>query len=156
MAREGETGRLEERVKQDLAIIINYRLADPRLRMVSITRVELMQDNQFGRVHYSVLGEGSAQRMVQRALEHARGRIQGLLARNLKTRHTPRLSFVYDPGLARSARIGEIFSQLEREQVQEIVADANAASDHALDEDLPADHESDGCDDASAEAAGDF
>lgn len=139
MGRRGGGGkRLLTKVKQDLATIINYRLSDPRLKLVSITRVELFQDNLFANVHYSVLGEAAEQRKVQRALEDARGRIQGLLGRSLKTRNTPKLTFVYDPGLAAGARVGAILTQLQREWAERDGASSEGADADGADDDAEA------------------
>ncbi len=116
--------KLQEKVRQDLAQIINYQLNDPRLRMVSVTRVELLQQNQFGTVHWSALGEEGERSKIQKALEHAAGYIQNQLGRRLTTRHTPRLTFVFDPGLAQAIRIGALFNQLEQERAEAAATEA--------------------------------
>ncbi len=112
----GPDKRLEERVRQDLATIINYKLNDPRISMVTITKVELLQDNTFGRVFYSAIATDVQRRTLHRALVQARGRIQELLGRTLSTRHTPKLSFFHDPGIEKSVRIGQILRRLEDER----------------------------------------
>ncbi len=121
--------KLEEKVRQDLAHIINYELSDPRLGMVSVTRVELLQQCQFGTVYYSVLGDEKERRKVQAALEHARGHIQGKLGKRLTTRHTPKLTFSFDPGLGQSIRISALFNQLEEERAE---AEASAQAQAEL------------------------
>jgi len=106
------------RRQQRLAALIQTTLSDllqemkdPRLEMVTITRVDLAKDMKTARVAFSVLGDESRQKGALEGLQHARGRFQAGLHDQLKLRYTPVLSFEYDPAIAGSIRISELLKE---------------------------------------------
>ena len=66
-------------------------LQDPRLGMVTVTRVKLSADLRHARIFYSSMGTDAERRTIERALEHSAGHIQRLVASRLTTRTAPRI-----------------------------------------------------------------
>jgi len=87
--------RVDTALRQVLAEGIARDLSDPRLGFVTITHVESTQDVREAKVFFTTL-KGSERRGSQEALESARGLLQSRLARELRSRHTPQLTFHYD------------------------------------------------------------
>jgi ribosome-binding factor A len=105
--------RIGELVRTSLAEILQG-MKDPRVQFVTVTRVEMAKDLRTAAVYFSVLGDEGTQRTALRGLEHARGRLQAELHRDLRLRHTPVLRFCHDPSLATSVRVAALI----REAVQ--------------------------------------
>lgn len=92
------------------------RLSDPRLGFVTITHVEATQDVREAKVWFTTL-KARDQQATQDALESARGLLQARLAQELRSRHTPQLTFHYDStqrdAVALSRRIDEITAGID-------------------------------------------
>ena len=115
MAKGRRLERLTERVKQDLSEIIAYQLKDPRVGFATVTRVQLAPDLTRALVFVSVMGSEGRQRASLRALQHARGHIQSQIARRLRVRRHPIMTFELDKGLKHSLEVARILSELREE-----------------------------------------
>jgi ribosome-binding factor A len=118
MAERRRLKRLENVLLQAVAPLISHGLLDPRLHLVTVTRIRLSADLSTARVNWSCLGTESERARATHALEHARGRLQAAVARAMQTRTTPRLEFHYDPSLEKSVRISRILDDLARERAE--------------------------------------
>ncbi len=116
MATARRVKRLQQVILQAAAKHVQQELDDPRLGVVSITRVKLSPDLSHGLIFWSVLGDEVQTRTTERGLEGALASIQRAVAGALQTRTTPRLELRYDDGLAQAARLEEIFTQLRDER----------------------------------------
>jgi ribosome-binding factor A len=101
--------RVNESLRQVLSEAIG-ELADPRLGFVTVTGVECTPDFDQAVVHVQVLGDEEARRRGLEGLEHARGALQERVAREVRLRRVPRLSFSYDDSLDRGLRIDELLA----------------------------------------------
>lgn len=95
--------RVAEQLRMDVADILQNDLKDPRLGMVTCTRVDLTNDLRHAKVYVSVLGDNKDDSM--RALESAAGYVRGKLARRLGLRVSPEIVFVFDPSVEYSIRL---------------------------------------------------
>lgn len=107
--------RVDTALKQVLAEAISRDLSDPRLGFVTITHVEATQDVREAKVWFTTL-RARERRGSQEALESARGVLQARVARELRSRSTPQLTFIYDSSqqdaVALSRRIDEVTADL--------------------------------------------
>ncbi|MGQ0612435.1 MAG: 30S ribosome-binding factor RbfA [Planctomycetaceae bacterium] len=108
--------RLEKQILHTLAPLISHGLLDPRLRLVTVTRVRLSADLGIARVNWSCIGSEADRSKAAHALEHARGRLQGAVAGDLGTRTTPRLLFHFDETGEKALRVQEILAELARQR----------------------------------------
>jgi ribosome-binding factor A len=85
-------------IKEAVSDAIANRLSDPRIEcFVSVTRVETTPDLRNADVYLSVFGrDETAQKKTFAAIEHARSRIQSLLAGRMQSRYCPVLRFLMD------------------------------------------------------------
>jgi ribosome-binding factor A len=87
-------------VRQIVSDLLAKKLQDPRIsRFASVTRVEVSGDLQVAKVYVSVMGSEAEQRGTMRALDHAKGHIQRILAKSIAARHCPELRFLADPSI---------------------------------------------------------
>jgi len=87
--------RVNGALREVLAEAVARDLSDPRLGFLTITEVEATPDLREAKVFFTVLSSERREESKD-ALESARGILQGRVAAELRTKHTPHLSFVYD------------------------------------------------------------
>jgi len=116
MADPRRIKRLEKLLYQAIAPLIAHGLSDPRLGMVTVTRIRLSRDLSIARVNWSTLGGEADRSKAAHALEDARGPLQAAVAQSMQTRTTPRLIFHYDESMEGAARVHDILHQLAEER----------------------------------------
>ncbi|HSC93896.1 MAG TPA: 30S ribosome-binding factor RbfA [Burkholderiales bacterium] len=97
--------RIAEQVQRELSDIIRLELKDPRVGMITLTDVEMTQDNAHARVYFTLLGDASRVKEAQAGLQHAAGYLRTELAHRLKIRVVPQLHFEYDASVERGIRL---------------------------------------------------
>ena len=134
MATGRRIKRLEQVILRAVAQFIQREVRDPRIGMVSITRVKLAKDLSAAQIGWSILGDEAEQRTVQRGLENATPAVQRAVAQAMQTRVTPRISFKYDKTLKEAQALEEIFETLRQEKVEhgELDPDEEAPEEDAL------------------------
>jgi ribosome-binding factor A len=103
------TDRVAEQIQRELADLIRLEVKDPRVRMVTVTGVEVARDYSHAKIFYTTL-EG-ANDLVQQGLERASGFLRSQLAHAMKLRITPQLHFVYDPSIEHGAHLSQLIDQ---------------------------------------------
>jgi ribosome-binding factor A len=83
-------------------------LADPRIGFVTITAVETSPDLRSARVYVSVLGSADERQASLDGLRSSHGVLQARIARELRIKRTPTLSFHYDESAERGVRISKM------------------------------------------------
>jgi ribosome-binding factor A len=107
----GRKRRVDEAIRQVLSDAIP-NLKDPRIGFVTVTGVQATKDFAQATVYVSVYGSEAEQRKTLEGLEAAHGVLQAQVARELKLRRTPVLSFAYDPAVERGVRLGKMIDEL--------------------------------------------
>jgi ribosome-binding factor A len=128
--------RLGSVILEELSQVIRT-LKDPRIRPITVTRVELTPDAGMATVFVTLLGydpDAADQRRAMRETIEGLASASGLLRRHiasaLTTRTTPALQFKEDRGLANASRVHELLRELDAEKSAEpgeTAADAPAA-----------------------------
>lgn len=117
--------RVAEVVREVASETILFELQDPRVKGVTVTRAEVSADLQHAKVFISIMGTEKEQKLCMYGLKHASGFVQGKLASRLKTRFTPILTFVLDPGVKNSIEISRLINEaLAQSRPQEETAGA--------------------------------
>jgi ribosome-binding factor A len=99
-----------ELLRERLALILLFKCADPRLKEVTLTEVEMSPDLRHAKVFY-VTRENVDRDLVQIALDKALGFIKAEVARENLFRLMPEFIFLPDPGLDRAARLEELLKE---------------------------------------------
>lgn len=100
--------RLAEQILEEVAIIVQTEMDDPRLQFLTVTHVEMSDDLRHARVFVSIMAEDAEREETLAALHHARGYIRSLLASRLTMRRVPTLHFYLDESLENSLRVWEL------------------------------------------------
>ena len=103
--------RVNEVMREVIGSTIATELEDPRIGFVTVTSVDTSPDLRSARVHVSVLG-GEAEREASLAgLSSSRGVLQATIARQMRLKRTPTLSFHYDETPERGVRVSKLLDQ---------------------------------------------
>ena len=103
--------RVNESVRQVLAEALP-ELKDPRIGLVTVTGVDTAPDLRHATVYVSVLGSARKRKASLAGLEAAHGVLQSRLARQLRLKRTPQLTFEYDPSVERGVRMTQLIDEL--------------------------------------------
>src|SRR5260221_8756259 len=101
-----------EAIREVVSMAILTDLKDPRVTNVTVTYVEVSPDMRQAKIHVSVMGDETKQRLSLRGLQNAAGFLQSKVAKRIDTRYTPRLEFMLDLGVKRSIEISRILGQV--------------------------------------------
>ncbi|HVM17496.1 MAG TPA: 30S ribosome-binding factor RbfA [Gaiellaceae bacterium] len=103
--------RVNEAVKEVVSEGVQD-LKDPRIGFVTITGVETTPDLRHARVFVSVLGGEKKRAAALRGLDASHGVLQARLARELRMKRTPTLTFEYDPSVEHGVRMTQLIDEL--------------------------------------------
>lgn len=106
--------RVAEVIREAAAKAILFELKDPRVKNVTVTRVEVSADLQHAKIYVSVMGSEKEQKLTMHGLKSATGFIQSRVAQQLTTRYVPRINFILDQGVKRSIAVSQLL-QAERQ-----------------------------------------
>ena len=104
--------RVNQLIKEEISLVLQRELKDPRLGFVTVTEVDTAKDLRLAKIFVSVLGNDGQWAASLAALQRARGFIRHWLRDHLELRVTPELDFRPDRSMAHAARIQELLKQL--------------------------------------------
>jgi ribosome-binding factor A len=104
--------RVGDLIRAELSDLLLREVKDPRVKLASITAVDVTSDLRRAVVKVSALGEEEQRLETVEALRHARGFLRTELAHRLRLRVTPELTFELDRGAEHSQRISDILESL--------------------------------------------
>lgn len=103
--------RVAEVIREVASETILFKISDPRVRNVTVTRVEVSADLQHAKVHVSVMGTPARQKKALAGLQSAAGFVQAQLGDRMRTRYTPTLRFLLDNGIKQSVEISRLINE---------------------------------------------
>ena len=103
--------RVNEAVREVISEGVG-ELKDPRVGFVTVTGVETSADLRQATVFVSVLGGEGKREKTLAALAAAHGVLQARVARELRLKRTPQLTFEYDPTVERGVRMTQLIDEL--------------------------------------------
>jgi ribosome-binding factor A len=105
--------RLNEQLKRELTILLQFEVKDPRLAGVTITDVEVSPDLYHAKVYFSMsAGSDEDERKVgHEGLRAAAGFLRSELGRRLHIRRAPELHFSFDNTLEHAMHIERLLQE---------------------------------------------
>jgi ribosome-binding factor A len=101
-----------EAVREVVSMAILTQVRDPRVKDVTVTRVEMDPDMRSATVHVSVMGSPAQEQLALRGLARSAGFLQSQIAERIETRYTPRLRFELDKGVKHSLEIARVLGEV--------------------------------------------
>jgi ribosome-binding factor A len=103
--------RMAEAIREVVATTILFEVADPRVRLVTVLRVEVSGDLKSATVYVSIMGTEADRQQAFRGLIHATGYLQARVAARLQTRFTPVLKFKHDDSVKKSVELTRLIEE---------------------------------------------
>ena len=97
--------RVNQLIKEEISMLLQRELKDPRLGFVTVTDVDVTPDLKHAKVYVSVLGPEERWVSSFQALDSARGFVWNWLRRHLDLRVTPDIAFRPDRSMEHAAHI---------------------------------------------------
>jgi ribosome-binding factor A len=106
--------RIAEQLKGEIARVLREEVTDPRIRMVTLTRVDCAPDLSSALVFWSSIEADAAEALeeIEAGLASAASFVRRRIAQVLPLRRTPRLEFRYDPSLEQGAQMLSLLREI--------------------------------------------
>jgi ribosome-binding factor A len=100
--------RVADQIQRELAEILREELKDPRVRLVTVTGVDVSADLAHAKVFFtSLAGEGERQEIAA-GLGRAAGFLRTALGRRMRIHNIPELHFVHDASVEEGVRLSRL------------------------------------------------
>jgi ribosome-binding factor A len=103
--------RVNEALREVVGGAITTELQDPRIGFVTVTAVDTSPDLRSARVYVSVLGDETEREATLAGLRSSHGVLQATIAREMRLKRTPTLTFHYDEGPERGIRLSRLLER---------------------------------------------
>ncbi len=108
--REDKVG---DEMKRILGAVIQREVKDPRVpAFTSVTKVQVTRDFSFATAYISILGTPEQKAEAIKALQKAQGFFRSAVAKQLKLRKTPEITFKLDDTYDTGNRIDQLLSDV--------------------------------------------
>ena len=112
MTRFARSERVGRHIRNTLADILRRDVKDPRLKMVTITSVDVSPDLRLAKIYFATTGEDEKIQRVLSGFDQARPFIKKRLGQELGLRYMPDIRFFYDDSLDYGARMEALFRSI--------------------------------------------
>lgn len=102
--------RVADEIQRELAGLIRLELKDPRVGLITLTGVEVTNDLEHAKVFVTALGASDHEATLA-VLRRASGFLRSQLARRMKLRLVPQLTFAYDESVERGMHLSQLIDQ---------------------------------------------
>ncbi len=103
--------RVASLIAREISLIISQELRDPRLGMVTITKVALASDLKEAKVYFTTLGNSVNDLHI---LEGAKGFIRTTLAHRIRIKFIPDLKFIIDDSQKYGEKIDRLLEEIDK------------------------------------------
>ena len=110
------SARVADAIRVELATLLVGKVRDPKLRGVSISRVEVTDDLRIARIYFTVLENHKKVKSAEKGLQRAKGFMRSHIARTLNLRFTPALQFLYDETAEKVEELDALFQEIANER----------------------------------------
>jgi ribosome-binding factor A len=101
-----------EAIREVVSMAILTELRDPRIQGVTVTFVEVSPDMRIAKVHVSIMGSDTTQKLCLKGLQSSAGFLQQKIAKRIDTRYTPVIRFELDMGVKKSIAIAKMLNDM--------------------------------------------
>lgn len=108
--------RVSHRVHQDLSVLFERGISDPRLVGVRILHVQMTGDLRIAKVYINAAGHDEDEmREIMEGLKHAASYLRRQLANSIDLRFAPELRFYVDHSIERGERFLQVLDEIQAE-----------------------------------------
>jgi ribosome-binding factor A len=105
--------RVNNLIRQEISDLLQRQVKDPRLgSFIAVTEVSTSPDLRYAKIFVSRMGSEEERRETLSGLEAATGFFRNKLAKNLRLRRIPELSFHWDDSIERGAHLLQLIDKV--------------------------------------------
>lgn len=119
--------RVRELLKREIGEVIRRELPVNEAGLINVNDLQVAPNLKNATVFIGILGGEAQKKKGMEMLEQKRKRIQGMVARGVVLKYTPRLRFLLDESVERGNRVLKILEELNLPPPTE---NENASQDH--------------------------
>lgn len=108
--------KVAEAIKNELSVLLLQKVRDPRLRGISIVKVDMTPDLKRAKIYFTVSPGSGAGPTASKGLNAAKGFFRSHLAAQLNMRFTPELAFYHDRHFEEAERINTLLREIAKEK----------------------------------------
>ena len=109
--------RVNNLIRHEISELLHHQVKDPRLgSFVTVTEVSTSPDLKYAKIFVSRIGSEEEKQETLSALTTASGFFRNELARRLRLRRIPELSFQWDDSIERGARLLKLIDQVSSDK----------------------------------------
>lgn len=105
------TERVNEQIQRELATIIQTELKDPRIKLITLTSVDISPDFAQAKIYFTSLDQSEGPKETIKALTQAAGFLRREVARRMTIRIIPQLHFFYDKSVERGVHLSQLIDE---------------------------------------------
>jgi ribosome-binding factor A len=103
--------RVADRLLQETSQLLQ-EMNDPRLALVTVTRVNIDRELEYANVFVSTVGDAARRKEVILVLDGAKGYVRREIARRVQLRRAPELIFHWDPSPEKAEHIAQLLDEI--------------------------------------------
>jgi ribosome-binding factor A len=108
--------RVNQLIRHEISQLLQRQVKDPRLEsFVAVTEVDTTPDLRYARVFVSYMGSQEERQEMLKGLEAAANFLRNQLARRLRLRRIPELSFAWDDSIERGTHLLQLIDEVSAE-----------------------------------------
>ncbi len=107
--------RVRNQLLRDMQSVMESEINQNLNVMVTFTDVEMSDDLRYAKVYYSVLGDEDVKKRVASYMKNNRLRIQSQMGRLLAIKHTPEITFKFDPSIEQGIKIEKLLNEIKKD-----------------------------------------
>lgn len=107
-------------IQKEFSEILQREVKDPRIGLVTVTRVKVTPDLRIANIYISIYGSAEERERTLQGLESAKGYIRSLFAKKLHIKFIPEIRFFHDKSIEEGIRISEVVSKLKNKDDKKV------------------------------------
>jgi ribosome-binding factor A len=112
--------RVNHLIRQEISQLLQRQVKDPRLsQFVAVTEVSTSADLRYAKIFVSGMGSQQEREEIIKGLEAASGFFRNKLAKALRMRRIPELSFHWDDSIERGAHLQQLIDEVSADTTQQ-------------------------------------
>ncbi len=108
--------RVGDLIKREVSEMLIRGIKDPRVGLVTITRVRLSDDLRLAKVFFSVMGSEEDRTRNLQGLNSAKGFIKREIGKRTHLRYVPDIVFKFDPSVEYADHLDRLIKEINREE----------------------------------------
>jgi len=108
--------KVREAIQREISNMLLLDIKDPRIRLVTVTGVDLTDDMSQAKIYVSLYGSPEEQEQAWTALNKAKGFLRTEIAKRIRLRFAPELLLEKDTSLEYGAHIDNLLRQIKENE----------------------------------------